>query len=1691
LIFFFESRVPAKNKSAEEAQRSMSRAVRLVELGRLGQGDFASLRPETCCAPRRSVLSGRFLALVEDLGTGGSEPIHRRNLSLSSSAPLSDLPEAAKTAEKGEKGEKTPPPVKKGKKTTPGKKEKRAHTPKKEKMALGGESKSPRKAGSHRRSHSTTSSSSSGVHRKSKSDVNVAVPDREGAAAETDTAGTAARSSCFSVIGLEFGPDGQPAPLVLRKPAQCDAVLAHPTKPIVAVRRASSPPNLSFTPCLPSMLLVCGSLTTSPPPLPPLALSPPTVGNIIQVFDVVAKNRIGTVTFLSNISFWSWIRDGTALGVVDDRAVHVWPNLTGGGGDGNGSSGPGQVETVFGRPERFRGEAWQVTSLTTDTGGNWTLVGGLRHDKHHNRAVGMLVLYNNKRGAAQCIEGFAAAFGSQVNVQESDRGELREIMVFAGQGKITCASIDEGKRLNITADLPLTASDEGDFAVGIEIDSDLGLVFVLTKLGRCVLFALSVASDGSNAAAHMLYNERVSAEAVFTTSGYGQSEVRPAGICALNRGGQILYLTADVHGLLDSVRDDAEVQLVLQRRLTRHMSSRPQLTLPRASSSSNSSSAAAEDSSGRPPMRRMQSEPAVSRTKTVEKKNEEPSSSSATTPDTNPFQPTRELPRGDSPEKEAAQPVLNPFGGNSLSLSAPVSQESADAKDVLDSMFAEPSSSSSSSSATAGEADTALEPGFASSSSSSSPPPAPISADSNVADDATLTQQIPVSTVMPAFPAPSPPKEEEEPSVSSEDALDLWLDHIENEDFAEAAKLALHPAYADVLRVSEVLAGSQAPSIGYYAALMQALQSSPGLSTASQQLTPAEAVALITPTMFLGKQGVAQIKTWWHDGFVPACREVGDVVSRHDRHLGAEILGKIAGDADAQGRALELLTSDVRKRKRGHVRTASAGLDSARILDLLRDGDNLSAAEVLSSLEALLSRLPADDDGDDGGSAWAEETEADFVNAAAVVLTRGTINVADLTRVLALWWGKLADDFPTGAVRLLRRCITQAISGALSDTSDTSDTTAGRARAVALSLSAVKIFAGDQTALDFALAVVSEHGSEDALVGAAGELISAGHVTHACAWLCAPEKKTASSLSDSGIPERRRHKLSEAVSASPVAASWALFSLFQGDESERTAIVTNIVLDAVRGSRDRLLSVLSALVAVSPSGPFSFAPDAPEADLLKALASALLREAWEPPTSVHSLAAALHASPRPLFEHMMSRLGDGDRLDEWLPQFLKLGYHLGKRSDETVVARFCAALLSGETPLMPRLPFDRPLASHSASASVAKHCSEWLSAFAFAWANGWCKEAARAAEAFAQSASLPDKARLQRFVTLNSVCRTDADAVERIVELCGGEDECVEFCVRTHRWPSLAARVASCGDPSDQLTQAVKFARVMVDLQVPEVCFAEFKSSCGHRSVPVSGRAWTEALQPEPAELPSTTGAALSVAQYLTACRTVEAQLADGQVGPALDITRQFSLFGRFSNFVLAANSASLDAMVAKELAAGDESVSQRFASVFASPASSAATELTSPMAVRMLKILVDAGHSGGVVALLRSLASNARALFVNAALAPPASIGRNPDLQNTLLLTALSDEDFEKGDLEDLADLCDAADAAEVGRHFVEAGHAEIAAGLYERAGLHREAVDVLADADDMSKAFALAQRSGSLDAWQRALERHEEEQA
>ena len=276
-----------------------------------------------------------------------------------------------------------------------------------------------------------------------------------------------------------------PQSSTVRRPITADSALMHPTRNILALK----------------------------------------AGKQLQLFSVEAKSKIKSFLLGEEVTFWCWVSPLT-LALVTESAVFHWSIS-----DSEPANAP--PVKLFERHSSLAGA--QIISYRAVE--NWMCLVGIRAQQ--KRIAGTIQLHCLERNLSQIIEGHVGAFAES----ENGKGKLFCFAgrnVTTGQGQFHVVELggvrSEGTGANqsqrpVRSELTFPPEFPSDFPVSLQVNSALGLAYIITKYGFMHVVEIETGE--------LLCMQRISPDPLFLSVPHEAS----GGILVASRKGQILSLS--------------------------------------------------------------------------------------------------------------------------------------------------------------------------------------------------------------------------------------------------------------------------------------------------------------------------------------------------------------------------------------------------------------------------------------------------------------------------------------------------------------------------------------------------------------------------------------------------------------------------------------------------------------------------------------------------------------------------------------------------------------------------------------------------------------------------------------------------------------------------------------------------------------------------------------------------------------------------------------------------------------------------------------------------------------------------------------------------------------------------------------------------------------------------------------------
>lgn len=255
-----------------------------------------------------------------------------------------------------------------------------------------------------------------------------------------------------------------------------------------------------------------------------------------EVFNLDTKLLIGRTHLHENVSYWTWL-NSDIVAIVTDTAVFHWDLW-------QGDSPP---ERIFTRHHRLAFS--EIVSYKADPSIKWLAVTGLIPED--DRISGITQLYSVDEDITQCISAHAVCFSLY---QFADNPQPSTVFCVCSRdaqdhGKVHVIELGPYKAGNFA---PRNVYDyvqflddleRYDFPISVQVSTEYGLLFVVTKYGYLYLCDMETAM--------CLCCTRISVDVIFTSTLNTDTQ----GILGVTRGGQVITVDLKKDGFISYLRE--------------------------------------------------------------------------------------------------------------------------------------------------------------------------------------------------------------------------------------------------------------------------------------------------------------------------------------------------------------------------------------------------------------------------------------------------------------------------------------------------------------------------------------------------------------------------------------------------------------------------------------------------------------------------------------------------------------------------------------------------------------------------------------------------------------------------------------------------------------------------------------------------------------------------------------------------------------------------------------------------------------------------------------------------------------------------------------------------------------------------------------------------------------------------------
>ncbi|KAK7087962.1 clathrin heavy chain 2-like [Littorina saxatilis] len=255
-----------------------------------------------------------------------------------------------------------------------------------------------------------------------------------------------------------------------------------------------------------------------------------------EVFNLDTKMLIGRTHLHEPVSYWTWL-NSDIVAIVTDTAVFHWDLW----------QGDCPPERVFSRHHRLAFS--EIVSYKADPSIKWLAITGLIPEDE--RISGVTQLYSVDEDITQCISAHAVCF-SLYHFAENPRPSTvfcvssRETQ---DQGKVHVIELGPYKAGNFAPRNVydhihfLDDMERYDFPISLQVSTEYGLLFVVTKYGYLYMCDMETAM--------CLCCTRISVDVIFASTLNTDTQ----GILGITRGGQVLTVDLKKDGFISYLRE--------------------------------------------------------------------------------------------------------------------------------------------------------------------------------------------------------------------------------------------------------------------------------------------------------------------------------------------------------------------------------------------------------------------------------------------------------------------------------------------------------------------------------------------------------------------------------------------------------------------------------------------------------------------------------------------------------------------------------------------------------------------------------------------------------------------------------------------------------------------------------------------------------------------------------------------------------------------------------------------------------------------------------------------------------------------------------------------------------------------------------------------------------------------------------
>ncbi|XP_050410049.1 clathrin heavy chain 2 [Patella vulgata] len=255
-----------------------------------------------------------------------------------------------------------------------------------------------------------------------------------------------------------------------------------------------------------------------------------------EVFNLDTKVLISKTRLHEPVVYWTWV-SSDVIGMVTETAIYHWDLW-------QGNCPP---EKMFMRHTRLAFS--EIVSYKADPGLKWLAVTGMIPED--DKISGITQLYNAEEDITQCIAAHAVCFASYRFNDNPSPSTLFFVCTRDVQdhGKVHVIELGPYKPGNFAPRncydhvQYLDDPDRYDFPVSLQVSSEYGLLFVITKYGYLYICDIQTAT--------CLCCARISMDIIFASALNTDTQ----GILGVTRGGQVLTIDLEKDSLISYLRE--------------------------------------------------------------------------------------------------------------------------------------------------------------------------------------------------------------------------------------------------------------------------------------------------------------------------------------------------------------------------------------------------------------------------------------------------------------------------------------------------------------------------------------------------------------------------------------------------------------------------------------------------------------------------------------------------------------------------------------------------------------------------------------------------------------------------------------------------------------------------------------------------------------------------------------------------------------------------------------------------------------------------------------------------------------------------------------------------------------------------------------------------------------------------------